>query len=43
VAVALGDLLCGRPDLAEVEANPLRASDQGAVALDARVVAAPAA
>jgi acyl-CoA synthetase (NDP forming) len=43
VAVALGDLLCGRPDLAEVEANPLRASEHGAVALDARVVAAPAA
>jgi acyl-CoA synthetase (NDP forming) len=39
VAVALGDLLCGRPDLAEAEANPLRADEHGALALDARVVA----
>ncbi len=43
VAVALGDLLCGRPDLAEVEANPLRAAEDGALALDARVVAVPVA
>jgi hypothetical protein len=42
VAVALGDLLCGRADLAEVEANPLRASADGALALDARVVRTPA-
>jgi acyl-CoA synthetase (NDP forming) len=38
VAVALGDLLCGRPDLAEVEINPLRAWPDGVLALDARAV-----
>jgi acyl-CoA synthetase (NDP forming) len=43
VAVALGDLLCGRRDVAEVETNPLRASAGGALALDARVVGGPAA
>src|SRR5262249_27741483 len=41
VAVALGDLLCGRPDLAEAEVNPLRAGADGALALDARVVVNP--
>ena len=39
VAVALGDLLCGRPELDEIEINPLRAWSHGARALDARVVA----
>jgi acyl-CoA synthetase (NDP forming) len=40
VAVAVGDLLCGRPDIAEVEVNPLRASAEGVTALDARVIRA---
>ncbi len=40
VACALGDILVGRPDLDEVEVNPLRVDEAGAVALDARVVLA---
>jgi hypothetical protein len=41
VAAALGDLLCGRPDLSEVEINPLRAWPDGVLALDARAVCTP--
>jgi acyl-CoA synthetase (NDP forming) len=42
-ACAVGDLLVGRPDLVEVEVNPLRASFAGILALDARVVLAESA
>jgi acetyltransferase len=38
VAVALGDLVCARGDLDDVEINPLRALPEGVLALDARVV-----
>ncbi|MFK4099298.1 acetate--CoA ligase family protein [Streptomyces sp. NPDC019531] len=35
VTAALGDLLAARPELAEIEINPLRITAQGLVALDA--------
>jgi acyl-CoA synthetase (NDP forming) len=38
VAVRLGDLLVAHPEIAEVEINPLRATAEGATALDARIV-----
>lgn len=38
IAVRLGDLLIAHPDVAEVEINPLRATAEGATALDARIV-----
>jgi acyl-CoA synthetase (NDP forming) len=37
-AAAVGDLLCGRPDIAEIEVNPLRADYGSITALDARLV-----
>ena len=40
VACAIGDVLVGRPDLDEIEVNPLRATADGAIALDARIVVA---
>ncbi|MFE8992768.1 acetate--CoA ligase family protein [Streptomyces collinus] len=39
VAAALGDLLAARPELAEIEINPLRLTAQGLVALDAVCIA----
>ncbi len=38
--VALGRLIVGRPDIAEIEANPLRVTAEGLLALDAVVVPA---
>ncbi len=40
VACAIGDVLLGRPDLDEIEVNPLRATADGVIALDARIVMA---
>ncbi len=40
VACAIGDVLLGRPDLDEIEVNPLRATAGGVIALDARIVMA---
>ena len=40
VACAIGDVLVGRPDLDEIEVNPLRATGDGVIALDARIVVA---
>jgi acyl-CoA synthetase (NDP forming) len=39
-ACTLGDLLLARPEILEVEINPLRASFAGILALDARIVVA---
>jgi acetate---CoA ligase (ADP-forming) len=39
-ACAIGDVLVGRPDLDEIEVNPLRATGDGLLALDARIVVA---
>jgi acyl-CoA synthetase (NDP forming) len=41
-AVRLGDLMCDRPDIAEVDLNPVLASAAGCIALDARIVLAGA-
>ena len=41
-ASALSRLAADRPELAEIEINPLLALPEGAVGLDARVVLAPA-
>jgi acyl-CoA synthetase (NDP forming) len=38
IACTLGDILVGRPEIGEVEINPLRALPEGAVALDGRVI-----
>ena len=38
IAVRLGDLLVAHPEIGEVEINPLRATADGAIALDARIV-----
>lgn len=37
-AVKLGDLMCDRPEIAEVDLNPVMASAAGCIALDARIV-----
>lgn len=37
----LGDLLCARPDVAEVEINPLRLTGGGLIALDAVLTVLP--
>jgi acetate---CoA ligase (ADP-forming) len=39
-AVALANLAASRPDIAEVEINPLLVTSTGAIALDARIVVA---
>jgi len=39
-AVALANLAVSRPDIAEVEINPLLVTPKGAIALDARIVSA---
>jgi hypothetical protein len=36
--VALGRLATGRPDLVEVDLNPVIATDTGAIAVDALVI-----
>lgn len=38
IGARLGDLLVAQPEIAEVEINPLRATAEGATALDARIV-----
>ena len=38
IATRLGDLMLAHPEIAEVEINPLRATAEGATALDARIV-----
>ncbi len=38
VAVALGDVLHGRPEIAEIEVNPIRVAGDDVIALDARIV-----
>ena len=38
VAIAVGQLLADHPEIREVEINPLRVNEAGAVALDALVV-----
>jgi hypothetical protein len=38
IACRLGDFLAAHPEVAEVEVNPLRATADGATALDARIV-----
>ena len=38
IAARLGDLLVAQPEIGEVEINPLRATADGAIALDARIV-----
>ena len=37
IATRLGDLMLAHPEIAEVEINPLRATAEGATALDARI------
>lgn len=36
--IAVGQILCDYPELAEVEINPLRVNEKGAVALDALII-----
>lgn len=43
VIVALADVVCSRPDLSELEINPLRVTPGGLLALDALVVGATTA
>jgi hypothetical protein len=38
LAVRLGDLMCDRPDISEVDLNPVVALADGCVALDARII-----
>jgi succinyl-CoA synthetase beta subunit len=40
-AAALSQLAASRPDIAEIEINPLLVTPAGAVALDARVIQRP--
>jgi acyl-CoA synthetase (NDP forming) len=40
VAVALSQLAAARPDIAEIEVNPLLVTPEGALALDARIIPA---
>ena len=40
-AVKLGDLMRARPEVAEVDLNPVLASEDGCVALDARIILTP--
>jgi acyl-CoA synthetase (NDP forming) len=42
IILAVCDVLCSRPDIAEVEVNPVRAAADGALAVDALIVAGPA-
>ena len=39
-AVALSQLAASRPDIAEIEVNPLLVTPEGALALDARIIPA---
>ncbi|MFN3416595.1 MAG: GNAT family N-acetyltransferase [Caldimonas sp.] len=41
--MGVSQLLCEQPEVVELDINPLLADDQGVIALDARVVVAPAA
>ena len=41
MAVTLGAVLAGSPELAEIELNPVRVGPQGALAVDALIVARP--
>jgi succinyl-CoA synthetase beta subunit len=41
VVAAITEFACAHPELADVEVNPLLATADGAVALDARAIAKP--
>jgi len=42
LAVRLGDLMCDRPDISEVDLNPVVALAEGCVVLDARIIVSDA-
>ncbi|MGX1669073.1 acetate--CoA ligase family protein [Streptomyces sp. NPDC055400] len=42
VVVAVSELIADRGDIGEIELNPVRVSPEGALAVDALVIAAPA-